>query len=243
MKKKPIATSLTARLRAWKARRKLYRENVLKQRNSFWNDFMQATRAYSETLRAFIRFRHKQPCITLFGSARLPQNSPFCSMAYEVTTLLAQAKFKIMTGGGPGIMEAANRAAHDANAVSLAATMQIPGEDKPNDYIHVQQEFRYFFVRKLILTKYSDGFIILPGGMGTLDEVFEIATLIKNERIDPLPLVIMGKDYWNPLMDFIRSSMLKHQAIDESFLKLFYLTDSASDAVNYIQTQLEKKIK
>jgi uncharacterized protein (TIGR00730 family) len=147
---------------------------------------------------------------------------------------IAQAGFTVMTGGGPGMMEAANRGAKDAGGVSIGCNIILPREQKPNRYLDKWVEFRYFFVRKVMLVKYSYGFVAAPGGFGTLDELFEVATLIQTGKIKNFPVVLLGAEYWSPLIEFIRESLLTHAAIDVRDLEHILVTDSPDEAVSFI---------
>jgi uncharacterized protein (TIGR00730 family) len=213
-------------------------ERLLKHSNRLWSDFMQATRAYGETLHAFMRFSSKKRCITVFGSARFKPEDRYYQIAEKLGGMLAKADFSVMTGGGPGIMQAVNKGVHDANGKSFGASISLPNEQGANPYLHHKKNFKYFFTRKLILTKYSDAFIIMPGGFGTLDELFEVATLIDTKRIARCPLVIIGKEYWLPLFDFLRYQMTAYHTISQESLELFYLTDDLEDAINHIKQNL-----
>ena len=215
-----------------------YLERYLDHGNRLWSDFMQATRAYSETIYAFAKFSRKKKCITVFGSARFDENNKYYQIAYQLGSRLAQAGYSVMTGGGPGVMQGANKGAFEQNGKSFGCSMTMPHEEEPNQFLSSEKNFKYFFTRKLILTKYSSGFIILPGGFGTLDELFEIATLIKAKRIHRCPLVVMGKEYWTPLFDFIKYQMVSYNTIDQDMIDLFYFTDSIDDAIAYIEDRL-----
>jgi hypothetical protein len=175
------------------------------------------------------------PCVTVFGSARVHEPDRYYQMGRELGSALARAGFAVMTGGGPGIMEAANRGAREAGGVSIGCNIQLPLEQAPNPYLDKFVEFRYFFVRKVMLVKYSYGFVALPGGFGTLDEIFETATLVQTRKIWGFPIILMGVDYWEPLLDFLRSRPLSHGAIDQEDLDHFLVTDSVPDAVRHVR--------
>src|ERR1700687_2991816 len=161
-----------------------------------------ALHIFWEVIRGFRAFHSLGPCVTVFGSARFGEETPFYPLARQVGTGLARAGFTVMTGGGPGIMEAANRGAKDVGGFSVGCNIELPQEQKPNPYLDKWVTFRHFYVRKLMLVKYSYAFIVMPGGFGTLDEIFETATLIQTRKIEDFPLVLMGKNYWQPLLDF-----------------------------------------
>ena len=156
-------------------------------------------------------------------------------MAREVGKALANAGYAVMTGGGPGIMEAANRGSKDVGGVSVGCNIELPHEQIPNPYLDQFIEFDYFFVRKVMLVKYSRAFIVLPGGFGTLDEVFETLTLIQTNKIDPFPIVAMGSDYWGHLRDFFKNSLIAQETISNKDIELFYQTDSPKEAVEKIE--------
>jgi uncharacterized protein (TIGR00730 family) len=170
----------------------------------------------------------------VFGSARTAENQPEYEMALQVGRSLAEVGFTTMTGGGPGIMEAANRGAREAGGRSIGCNIVLPHEQKPNDYLDLFVEFDHFFVRKVMLVKYSFGFIILPGGFGTMDELFETATLMQTGKIADFPLVVMGHHYWDELFDFVHKRMVPEGTIGPGDLDLFFLTDSPGEAVDHI---------
>jgi uncharacterized protein (TIGR00730 family) len=167
----------------------------------------------------------------VFGSARFGEGHPFYRLARELGARLARAGFTVMTGGGPGIMEAANRGARDVGGRSLGCNIELPREQKPNPYLDRWITFRHFFVRKLMLVKYSYAFVALPGGFGTLDEVFETATLIQTGKIEEFPLVFMGRDYWQPLLDFMRQRLLGWKTIDAEDYERIWVSDSPEEVV------------
>lgn len=171
------------------------------------------------------------PCVTVFGSARFPDGHPHYALARQVGARLARAGFTVMTGGGPGIMEAANRGAKDASGYSVGCNIELPQEQRPNPYLDRWVTFRHFFVRKLMLVKYSYAFIALPGGFGTLDEIFEVATLIQTRKVREFPLVLMGTEYWGPMIDFLRDRMVAAGTIDAADCDRLLVTDSAEQAV------------
>jgi len=184
-----------------------------------------------ELIRGFRGLHFVGPCVTVFGSARFPETHPWYVLGREVGARLARAGFTVMTGGGPGIMEAANRGAKDVRGRSIGCNIVLPHEQKPNDYLDRFLEFRYFFVRKVMLVKYSYAFVALPGGFGTMDEMFECLTLIQTGKIRDFPLVLLGVDYWRPLIDFLRDTMVPAGTISPEDLGQITLTDSVDDAV------------
>jgi hypothetical protein len=172
--------------------------------------------------------------VSIFGSARTPEKDPFYAAARETGALLAQKGFTVITGGGPGIMEAANRGAFEAGGQSIGCNIELPFEQSPNLYQTKSLSFNYFFVRKMMFIKYSNAFIILPGGFGTLDELFEALTLIQTHKIRNFPVVLFGSQYWQGLVQWLSTTMLKAGNIDQNDLRLLHLTDSPQDAVNFI---------
>lgn len=187
-----------------------------------------------EFIRGF-RFMHfVGPCVTVFGSARFKEDHRYYAMAREVGKRLAQAGFTVMTGGGPGIMEAANRGAKDAGGPSVGCNIVLPMEQKPNPYVDRFMEFRYFFIRKVMLAKYSYAFVALPGGFGTLDEFFEVATLVQTGKIRNFPLILMGEDFWAPLMTFMRDRLIAVGTIDPEDYARIIVTDSPDEVMAQI---------
>jgi uncharacterized protein (TIGR00730 family) len=194
-----------------------------------------AFRIFLELIRGFRALHFTGPCITVFGSARFPETHPYYKLTRELGARIARTKFTVMTGGGPGLMEAANRGAKEAGGASIGCNIVLPKEQIPNPYLDQWVEFRYFFVRKLMLVKYSYGFVAAPGGFGTLDELFEVATLIQTGKINGFPVVLLGSDYWKPLMAFLRDPVLRNSAIDERDLELLLITDSPAEAVAFLE--------
>lgn len=197
-------------------------------------ELARATRIFVEFIRGFRALHFVGPCITVFGSARFDENHPYYKLGRAVGAELAKAGFTVMTGGGPGIMEAANRGAKDVGGRSVGCNIELPKEQKHNPYLDHWVTFRHFFVRKVMLVKYSYAFIALPGGFGTLDEIFETATLIQTAKIREFPLVLMGKEFWRPLLDFMRDRLVSERTIDQADLDRLIVTDSAEEAVGAI---------
>jgi uncharacterized protein (TIGR00730 family) len=198
-------------------------------------ELWRALRIFSELIHGFRGLHFVGPCITVFGSARFNDAHPYYQLTRELGARIARAGFTVMTGGGPGLMEAANRGAKDVGGVSIGCNIVLPQEQKPNLYLDKFIEFRYFFVRKMMLVKYSYGFVAVPGGYGTMDELFEVATLIQTGKIKSFPVVLMGVEYWTPLIEFIRKSLLPSAAINAEDLNHLLLTDSPADAVEFIK--------
>jgi uncharacterized protein (TIGR00730 family) len=194
-------------------------------------ELVRAVKIFWELLSGFRALHFVGPCVTVFGSARFREDHRYYRLAREVGALLAQAGFTVMTGGGPGIMEAANRGARDAGGHSVGCNIELPAEQKPNPYLDRWVTFRHFYVRKLMLVKYSYAFIAMPGGFGTMDEIFETATLIQTGKIKQFPLVFMGHDYWQPLLDFLHDRLIAEKTIDPADYERIVVTDSAEQAV------------
>jgi uncharacterized protein (TIGR00730 family) len=192
-------------------------------------------RIVSEFLRGFRTLHFVGPCVTVFGSARFAESHPTYALARAVGAGLARAGFTVLTGGGPGVMEAANRGAHEAGGRTLGINIELPAEQKPNPYLDRSITFHYFFVRKVMLVKYSYAFVALPGGYGTLDEIFETATLIQTGKIRNFPLVLLGKDFWEPLLAFLRVRLVQGETIDPHDAERILVTDSAEEAVERIR--------
>ncbi len=188
-----------------------------------------------EFIHGFRKLHFVGPCVTVFGSARFPETHEYYKLAREAAAKVSEMGFTIMTGGGPGIMEAANRGAKDVNGRSIGCNIVLPFEQQPNPYVDTFLEFRYFFVRKVMLVKYSYAFLVLPGGFGTMDELFEALTLIQTGKIRNFPVVLMGVSYWTPMMSFIKETMLKQGTISAGDLDLIMLTDSPAEAVAFIE--------
>jgi len=194
-------------------------------------ELRRAIAIFFEIMRGFRSLHFVGPCVTVFGSARFTAEHQYYVLARDVGERLARAGFTVMTGGGPGIMEAANRGAKEAGGYSVGCNIELPQEQKPNPYLDRWVSFRHFFVRKLMLVKYSYAFIALPGGFGTLDEIFETATLIQTHKIQDFPLVLVCKEYWHPLLDFLRGRLVEAKTIDRIDAERIVVTDSAEEAV------------
>jgi uncharacterized protein (TIGR00730 family) len=195
----------------------------------------QAVRVFAECLRGFRVLHFVGPCVTVFGSARFDEHSPHYALTREVGRRLAEAGFTVMTGGGPGLMEAANRGARDAGGRSIGCNIRLPVEQAPNPYLDRWLLFRYFFVRKLMLVKYSYAFVAAPGGFGTLDELFETVVLIQTGKIKNFPVVLLGRAYWEPLRAMIEQRLAESGAIAPGDPALLHYTDSPEEAVALIK--------
>ena len=196
-------------------------------------DLRSAWAIYSEFLSAFRRMRGVSSGITVFGSARFLEDASYYGLALETGRLLAREGFAVITGGGPGIMEAANRGAQAGGGLSVGCNIELPREQLPNDYLDLWIEFRHFFVRKVILVKYSVGFLAFPGGFGTMDEIFELATLIQTDKVQEFPCVLMGRDYWAPLLVQI-DAMKAAGTIEDADTDFVLVTDCPVEAVEHV---------
>lgn len=201
---------------------------------SRWSEFVFTLRVMLEFIKGFRTLHFVGPCVTIFGSARFREDHPYYKLTKEVAAGISRLGFTIMTGGGPGIMQAANEGARSVNGPSVGCNIILPFEQKPNPFLDRFVNFRYFFVRKVLLVKYSYAFVIMPGGAGTLDEMFETITLIQTGKISSFPVVLMGKDYWQPMVDFMHK-MVAEGTISEKDLELFILTDEVSEAIGHIE--------
>jgi uncharacterized protein (TIGR00730 family) len=194
---------------------------------------------FADFLRGLRSLHFVGPCVTVFGSARTPETDPHYQLARSMGAAIAELGFTVMTGGGPGIMEAANRGAKDVGGRSVACNIELPQEQSANPYLDRFVTLRYFFVRKTLLVKYSYAFVVMPGGFGTLDEMFEALTLIQTGKLSDFPVILMGADYWAPQLDMIRT-MADTGMISPGDLDLFHVTDSVGEATEFL---LEKAIK
>jgi uncharacterized protein (TIGR00730 family) len=198
-------------------------------------------RVFTEYFHALRALHFVGPCVTVFGSARLQEGDPAYALAREVGSELAQAGFTVMTGGGPGLMEAANRGAREAGGRSIGCNIMLPHEQLPNPYVDRVVTFRYFFIRKVMLVKYSFGFVVMPGGFGTYDEIFETLTLIQTAKIRDFPVVLMGREFWAPTLAVLRDPLLARGLIDRIDLERLVVTDSAEEAAVCIRDTALRK--
>jgi len=199
------------------------------------HELRQAVRIFVECIRGFRALHFVGPCVTVFGSARFDATHPYYALGQELGAELARLGLTVMTGGGPGLMEAANRGARGAGGRSVGCNIKLPKEQKPNPYLDRMVEFRYFFVRKLMLLKYSYAFVALPGGFGTLDEIFETLVLIQTGKVKSFPVILLGRDFWTPLVDLIRERLLVAGTIDAIDVDRITLMDSPSEAAAFIR--------
>lgn len=208
--------------------------NFLDGPRSRWKELGFALRVCWEFIRGFRALHFTGPCVTIFGSARFKEDHPAYQLTKEVATGISKMGFTVLTGGGPGIMEAANRGAREAGGKSIGCNIELPFEQHPNPYLDSWVNMRFFFVRKVLLTKYSYAFVVMPGGFGTLDEFFEALTLIQTGKMKPFPIVIMGVEYHQHLREHI-DLMLKYGTISEKDMEHFCFTDSVEEALEHIK--------
>jgi len=199
-----------------------------------------AGRVFLEFVRGFQSLGSIGHCVTVFGSARFLEDHRYYALARQLGSRLAEAGFTVMTGGGPGLMEAANRGAKDAGGISIGCNIDLPFEQGRNAYLDRFVEFEHFFVRKVMLLKYSQAFVFLPGGFGTLDEMFETMTLMQTHKISSFPIVAMCTEFWSGLQQFARESLLAEGTISAQDFELVHLTDSLDDAIETISAGVAK---
>ncbi len=209
-------------------------------KNDATSDTWSVFRIMSEFVDGFETLRHLNPAVSIFGSSSLPRGSKYYNLAVKIARLLSDAGFHIITGGGPSIMEAANKGAFDGASKSIGLNIEIPSEQIPNRYQDLTLHFRYFFARKVMFVKYASAFVIMPGGFGTLDELFESLTLIQTKKIFHLPVVLVGSEFWGGLIDWIVSSPIRTGTLSKSDLNMFSLTDDPKEVLRIIKEGYEK---
>lgn len=206
---------------------------------SRWQEFKFTVKVMFEFIRGFRALHFTGPCVTIFGSARFKEDHPYYQTTRELAGEIARIGFTILTGGGPGIMEAANRGAKDVGGRSVGCNIKLPMEQHHNPYLDKFVNFNYFFVRKTLLVKYSYAFVIMPGGFGTLDEMFEAMTLIQTDKIQDFPVIIFGKEYHKELLEHI-GKMMSEKTISPKDMDLFLVTDSIPEAVDHIKKCIQQ---
>jgi uncharacterized protein (TIGR00730 family) len=209
---------------------------------AFSSDAWRVFKIVSEFVDGFENMTNIGPSVSIFGSARLPPASEYYNLAIDVSQLISQRGFAIITGGGPGIMEAANKGAQTANGRSCGLSIDLATESPTNLFVDTAHNlrFRYFFVRKVMFIRYAQGFVFLPGGVGTLDELFEALTLIQTQKIHPFPIYMMGKNYWEGLIDWLRKTVLNEKCISEEDLDLLHITDDPEEVANGIERHYQR---
>ena len=200
-------------------------------------DMWRVLRIQSEFVEGFGALAELGPAISVFGSARTSPVDPVYALGVEVGRLLVEAGFAVITGGGPGAMEAANRGASEAGGLSVGLGIELPFEQKLNSYVELGIDFRYFFARKTMFVKYAQGFVVLPGGMGTLDELFEAVTLVQTRKVTSFPIVCLGTDYWGGLIEWLREAVAGRGNISPADIDLLQLTDDPAEAVRLVSAQ------
>jgi hypothetical protein len=189
----------------------------------------------AEFVEGFENLADVHPAVTVFGSARAKKGDQLYTTAYELARVLGRNKFNVITGGGPGVMEAVNKGAKEEGAQSVGINIELPFEQKPNPFITVPLSFKYFFVRKVMFIKYAIAYIVLPGGFGTLDEFFEAITLVQTNKIRPFPVVLVGSDFWGSLVEWMEKNMLSRGLISKDDLSIFRIMDDPEEIVAYIK--------
>lgn len=216
----------------------LREETFLRTRGSRLTEFLRVLRISIEFIRGFQALHFLGPCVTVFGSARLSEKHPSYQSARILGQLLAQNGFAVITGGGGGIMEAANRGAFEKGGMSVGCRIDLPVEQRPNPYLRRSVNFYYFFVRKVMLVKYSSAYVIFPGGFGTLDELYEALTLIQTRKTPKFPVVLVDRAYWQDLIDWMRKIPLRHQTLLEQDIGLLQLVNTEEEAIALIRNSL-----
>jgi len=224
-----------------------YSDDQDSEKELFSHDSWRVFRIISEFVEGFETMTSLGPSVSIFGSARLPPDSIYYNLAVDVAKHIANKGFAIITGGGPGIMEAANKGAQDVKGNSCGLAIDLPFESEPNRFIDLKYRlsFRYFFIRKVMFIRYAQGYVFLPGGFGTLDELFEALTLIQTQKIKPFPIYLMGKAYWSGLLKWIEETMLAQGCISKEDFNMFLVTDDPEEVANGIERhyQRDKAIK
>ena len=216
---------------------------LLQQRDTAFLDAdpWRVLRILSEFVDGFDALARVPPAVSVFGSARVLESDPVYRAAREVGAELAQAGFAVITGGGPGVMEAANRGCHEAGGISIGCNIELPFEQGMNDYVELGIDFRYFFVRKTMFVKYAEAFVVFPGGYGTFDELFEALTLIQTGKVLNFPVALFGSDYWSGLVGWLRDRVVAEGKISPEDMDLFKVVDTPAEVVKHIESVLEQK--
>jgi len=207
------------------------------------SDTWRSLRILGEFVEGFDALAAVGPAVSIFGSARSTEDSPEYVAARELASRLSRKGFAIITGGGPGVMEAANRGAREAGGISVGCNIELPFEQAPNPYLDISLDFRYFFVRKVMFVKYAEAFVIFPGGFGTLDELFEALTLIQTGKVDNFPVILWGREWWRHLLAVINETMLADGKISPEDVDLLYVTDDLDEAADIIVRRHQERLK
>lgn len=205
-------------------------------KRSMFTEIINCIKIAVEYFIGIVKFRNLMPCITIYGSARLDKNTKEYKLTFDLAKKLTESGYNIITGGGPGIMQAANEGAYSSKkGKSAGCSIYIPHETFSNPFLEFHHHCNYFFIRKVLLTRFSSGFIALPGGFGTLDELFEMLTLIKTHRISNFPIILVDKKFWEPMLDFIKDKMLTRGTVSEDEMECISITDDISEALAIIK--------
>jgi len=202
------------------------------------NDSWRMFHIMAEFVEGFETLPEVYPAVSIFGSARVNPKSPTYQTTVEAARLLVESGFNVISGGGPGVMEAANRGAAEAGGKSVGLHIHLPNEQKPNEYANVRLDFKYFFIRKVMFVKYAVAYIIMPGGFGTLDELFEALTLIQTKRIRYFPVILLGSDFWSGLLDWVKNKLVEEDTISETDFDIFNVVDTPEEAVQIIKRRV-----
>jgi uncharacterized protein (TIGR00730 family) len=200
------------------------------------NDSWAVFKIMGEFVEGYEKLAKIGPCVSIFGSARTPKDHPYYALAQRIAKRITDLGFGVITGGGPGIMEAANKGAYENGGTSVGLNIELPFEQHSNAYIdkHNSIDFDYFFVRKVMFVKYAQGFVVMPGGFGTLDELFEAITLIQTKKVDKFPIILVGRDYWQGLYDWIKNTLAQQRSISPEDLELVELVDTEDEVVEIL---------
>lgn len=217
-------------------------EKFLQEKQSRLQEFLFTLKVMREFIKGFRTLHFVGPCVTVFGSARFGEEHPYYKLGMEAGSALSKLGFAVMTGGGPGIMEAANRGAKEAGGLSLGCNIVLPKEQTANPYLDKVVEFNHFFVRKVLMFKYSFAFVVLPGGVGTTDEMFEALTLIQTKKVSDFPVILMGKEFWKPLLDLLDTFDRDKTASRTEFDSLL-VTDSIAEMTEFVRVKAIKRFK
>src|SRR4249919_307013 len=212
-------------------------QNFLNPHRSIADEMRDSHKAQADLWQGISAFSEIKNCVTVYGSARFREGDTYYELARAIGKELAKNNFSVMTGGGPGVMEAANRGAKEGGGVSLGCNIILPFEQAPNPYVDKMVSFEFFFTRKVILRKNSVAYVLMPGGFGTMDEIFEVLTLIQTHKLPPRPIVCLGTDYWKHLGTFLRETMLNAETISPEDIELAFVTDDIQKAIDYIKQE------
>lgn len=214
---------------------------TVKETNALHGETWRIFRIMAEFVEGFEVLSRVGPCVTIFGSSRTPKNDSYYKLAVEMAKVAVKNKYGVITGGGPGIMEAANKGASEAGGVSIGLNISLPFEQKPNTFIKTLINFRHFFCRKVMFLKYTSAVIVFPGGYGTLDEMFEALTLIQTQKMSHLPLILMGKEFWEGCIGWLRGELLGKKYIDKEDLDIYHIVNTSEEAIKIINAFYAKR--